>query len=134
MRSADSETSLAAQLCGDLLSVTELKQLCLSRGFPAAGLSRDELAAGAAARFLDPIGVAEAMAGLEPLWLKALHLVAASEEPLPLRSLSRLISPAEKEWDIDWRAFWRRVTSGLLSKGVALAVDGEAPHSRTPAA
>ncbi len=127
-------SSLATSLCTEILTFSELKQLCLARGFPVTGssassASKNELAIKAACRFLEPIGVAEAMASLEPLWLKVLHLVAMSrDEPVAVAAFRRLIEPDKKnDWDCDWRSLWRKVTSGLLSKGLALALDGQPP-------
>jgi hypothetical protein len=69
------------------------------------------------------------MASLEPLWLKVLHLVAMSgDEPVALAALRWLIEPdRKKDWECDWRSLWRKVTWGLLSKGLALALDGQPP-------
>ncbi len=127
MRAAGSEASLAAETC-EQLTASELRQLCLSRGFPVAGLSRDDLARGAAARFLEPFGVREVMAALPPLWLKALHLVAFSREPLHFLALRALVEPDTTGWEVDWRGLRRQVSAGLLSRGVVLAFESEPPY------
>ncbi|MBI5535671.1 MAG: hypothetical protein HY898_23270 [Deltaproteobacteria bacterium] len=117
------ETALAAHLCSNLLNAPQVKQLCFARGFPVASGAKEAVARSAAARLLDPVGVAEAMAWLEPVWLKALHLIAASREPIGLPALRQLVDPGDNRWNPDWRALWRKVAAGLASRGVILAVD-----------
>jgi len=130
MSAALDEPALAALLCSELLTVAELKTLCQSRGFPLAGVGKDAIAKSASARFLEPLGVAAAMAALEPHWLKVLHLVAAAAEPVSLRVVGRAIDPALRGvyTRFDFRALWREVTTGLLAHGVALAVDRADTH------
>ncbi len=113
-------------LCTELLTAAELKTLCQTRGFPTTGTSKDALAEAAAARLLEPAGVARAMAALEPRWLRALHVIAAADKPVPLLALLFTLTPARSRVRIDMRAFWREVTAGLLAHGVALAVDSNA--------
>jgi hypothetical protein len=125
-RSTD-DAPLAEQLCSELLTAADLRQLCLTRGFPMSGTSKEELARSAAARLLDARGVSEAMATLGPTWRKVLHLVAASSEPLGMHFVARVVEPSTKEWTLDYRALWRRVVSGLLAKGVALATEDSRP-------
>jgi hypothetical protein len=121
------DSPLAQRLCSELLTAAELRQLCLTRGFPISGSSKEERARSAAVRLLDIRGVSEAMAALEPIWCKLLHLVAASSEPLGMHFVARLIEPSTKEWTLDYRALWRKVVSGLLAKGVALATEDSRP-------
>lgn len=120
------EIALTRLLCTELLTAAELKALCQTRGFPTTGTSKDALAEAAAARFLEPAGVARAMAALEPRWLRALHVIAAADKPVPLLALLFTLTPARSRVRIDMRAFWREVTAGLLAHGVALAVDSNA--------
>ena len=117
------ESSLAARLCEDWLTAIELKTLCQSRGFPLQGGNKQDRAASAAVRFLEPLGVREAMLQLEPLWRKALHLVAAHGAPLELRALHALVEPEAEPWRVDCRALWRQATAGLLARGVLLAFE-----------
>lgn len=130
MTAALDEPALAALLCSELLTAAELKTLCQSRGFPLAGVGKDALAKSSSARFLEPVGVVEAMAALEPRWLKVLHLVAAAAEPVSLRVVARAINPAMRSMyeRFDFRSLWREASNGLLSRGVALAVERADEH------
>ena len=120
------EPALATLLCTELLTAAELKTLCQTRGFPTAGVGKDALAKSAAARLLEPAGVARAMAALEPRWLRALHVIVATDKPVDLYTLARAVTPERgRYFSFEARSFWREVTAGLLARGVALAVDGE---------
>ncbi len=127
MTSTLNEAALAASLCADLLTAPELETLCKTRGFPVVGGGKAALAKAAAARFLEPGGVPEAMATLDPRWLAALHLVASADGPVSPSTLARVVDANRDRYSMeDDRASWRKTTAGLLSRGVALAVDGPA--------
>jgi hypothetical protein len=125
-RSID-DSPLAERLCSELLTAVELRQLCLARGFPITGSSKEHLVQSATVRLLDVRGLSDAMAKLEPIWCKVLHLARVSSEPLGLHYFARIVDPSAKAWDIDYRALWRKVVSGLLAKGVALATEDTSP-------
>ncbi|MBI4816214.1 MAG: hypothetical protein HY791_08150 [Deltaproteobacteria bacterium] len=116
---------LVAVMLDEYLTAPELKDLCATRGFPAAGPSKREWAAVAKARFLEPTGLREAMAKLDPTWVKVMHRLAVSPSPVRLRLLRPFLEP-DSSYTGDYRVLWRRVTAGLLSRGVVLAVDGGA--------
>ncbi len=61
---------------------------------------------------------------------RPLHLIASSRVALPITALSGLGRKGTEGYGVDWRSLWRLVTAGLLSKGVALAVDRELPPLR----
>lgn len=132
MSGLNDEMSLAEKLCGELLTAADLRQLCVARGFPIAGTAKDDLARSAAVRLLDPRGVREAMTKLDPLWLKVLHLIAASRKPLSLDPIAKLVEPNVNVWKLDYRALWRKVVAGLLVYGVALVHESAvASHSKS---
>lgn len=123
------DVTLAEALCGELLSAADLKGLCRVRGFPLTQTGKDGLAKSAASRLLEPLGVAEAMSTLDERWLSVLHLVAASEKPLPLAATAHVGRPDDPHYDIDHRALWRSMTDGLLARGLLLADErGEPPR------
>ncbi len=121
MTGAADEERLVEKLCVETLAASDLKGICRARGFPVVGGSKRALGEGVAARFLDPTGVPEAMASLSGPSLAALHLVAASEEPVPLAALAPLLEPEREPCDVGLRALWQKVAAGLLAKGVLLA-------------
>lgn len=125
-RSID-DSLLSERLCSELLTAAELRQLCLARGFPISGSSKEALSRSARVRLLDVRGVSEAMSTLERIWCKVLHLVAASSEPLGMHFVARVVEPSTDDWTLDHRALWRKVVSGLLAKGVALATEDSRP-------
>ena len=115
----DSE-ALAEETCEEL-SAEQLRAICRFRGFnPPAG-PKATLAAFVAPRLLEPSGVAEAIASLEPVWLLALHRIAmAGDEPAGLEDLCAIVLPGRPSYSTDWRSFFRRVADGLLNRGVVL--------------
>jgi len=125
MREAAGEERILERLCGELLSASDLKAIGRARGFPVVGGPREKLAEAVSARFLDPLGLAEAMGSLGGPALAALHLVAAAEEPLPLGALHPVFDAEGDPYEIDYRTLWRRVSADLLAKGVLLADDEE---------
>jgi hypothetical protein len=121
MSKAQEEAHLAERLCGEWLGAADLKQMCRSRGFPAHAGPKQDLARVAAARLLDPLGVPEAMRGIEGVWLKALHLIAAAGGPVGIDALSDVVNPKPARHSIDSRSLWRKVIAELLVRGVLLA-------------
>jgi hypothetical protein len=121
--------SLATLLCSELLTASHVKTLCQSRGFPLTAANKDALAQAAAGRFLEPTGAAAAMASLEPDWLRVLHLVAAADRPVSLRTVALALGRVKRAYsNLDYRALWSEVALGLASRGVILVVDGAAPR------
>ncbi len=118
------ESLLVKQLCSGVLTATQLKTLCRSRGFPITGAGKDVVAQAAVARFLETMGVSAAMAALDPTWQRVLHIVAAADDAVSLNtifhSLGRVRRPNEL---VDYRAIWNEVVEGLVSRGVVLVED-----------
>ena len=127
MSRAAEESKLAIWLCSEMLGANELKALARARGFPAPAGAKNQLAASVAARLLEPVGVAEAMAQLDATWLAVLHLLAAAEDAVPLVNLGSVLDPDRDRHSVDARRLWRLAAAGLFEKGVALADEDALP-------
>jgi hypothetical protein len=121
------ESKLATWLCSEMLGANELKAVARARGFPPPSGAKNEIAASVAARLLEPVGVAEAMAQLDATWLAVLHVLAAADDAVPLVDLPSAVDPKRDRYSVDARRLWRRAVDDLLSKGVALADEGAMP-------
>jgi hypothetical protein len=129
MSTIPDDHSLATLLCTELLTASHVKTLCQSRGFPLTAANKDALAQAAAGRFLEPTGVAAAMAALEPDWLRVLHLVAAADRPVSPHTVALALGRLKHTYSgLDYRALWSEVALRLASRGVVLVVDGLAPR------
>jgi hypothetical protein len=118
----DKVENLVRSTCA-LLSARDLKAVCRFRGFRADGKGKEALESFLAPRFLEPAGVAAALASLEEPWLIVLHRLAMEEAPRSLGELQPLIERGKRSYRTDYRALFRRLSDGLLNRGVVLIED-----------
>ena len=126
------ESLLATLLCTQILTASQIRTLCQSRGFPLTGGAKDVVARAVAGRLLKPAGVAQAMTALDPAWLRVLRVVAAADEPVSLRTVARALGRLGGRYvHLDYRALWSEVVTGLASRGVVLVLDAAAAKWET---
>lgn len=119
---ADSE-SLVEETCNSHLTAAQLRSICRARGFSPPAGDKETLARFVAPRLLESTGAAEAMATLKDPWLHVLHGIAMAEKPPDLGALLPFARPAQSTYGVDFRALYRKLAEGLLSRGVVLVQD-----------
>jgi len=110
----------AEATCRDFLTTADLKEVCRHRGFSPPGGDKEKLVSFLIPRLLEPTGLTEAVATLDEFGRTLLHAIAHREGEIALADLRLLFaSEGRKPW-LDDREVFRRLTNGLLNRGIVL--------------